>query len=161
MKTLGWYRDWLYRKPLAPSVESASQGRSFYFQSPQLPRHPGAGSLVGSSAVGHHQTFRSIAGRPFRNLVRQRPDTARYLSAVTLVAGPGSHVENGRWVGTSPQAVQICRSNARHFPIVAAEQRVHRTFPNSSHFLGMSPETPLVEWERNRFQGSMTDGDRG
>src|SRR5215216_573864 len=88
-----------------PGVEPALQGCGFEPQLLQLPRHPGAGSLIRSGAVGDDAlsldltTVRLLLfSHPVVHLVRRHPDCAGDAGMVLFVLRAGTDVENYGWV---------------------------------------------------------------
>ena len=95
----------LCRVFVLPGVEAAFQGGSLVAYFVELPRHPGAGSLVRSGAVGDDALALDLAAvlhfplsRPPVYLIGGDPYGAGDVALVLFVLGTGPDVEHDGWI---------------------------------------------------------------
>ena len=88
-----------------PGVEAAFEGGCFVAHFVELPRHPGAGSLIRSGAVGEDALAFNLASVllflfscPSIDLVRGDPDGARDAATILFVLRAGADVEDDGWI---------------------------------------------------------------
>lgn len=88
-KSFGWKAE------LQPAIEAAQQGANFFISfAVEEPRHPGAGSFVGSSAIHHHGTARRDFLVPRLKFLRRDVDRSGNFRPFRLVAEIGPQIDN-------------------------------------------------------------------